>query len=95
MESASNMKKLHTLSFEIRNVKQSKVNVDTQQAEQVMEKGPSCLRRLSVNGLKWEVCSRTILVVRIAFADIWSIQRDRGCQKAAQSLSGSCIRFRC
>jgi hypothetical protein len=63
------MKKLHTLSFEIRNVKQSKVNVDTQQAEQVMEKGPSCLRRLSVNGLQWEVCPYNFRCW-IAFADI-------------------------
>jgi hypothetical protein len=49
------MKRLHTVAFEIRNIKRRKVNMDIQRAKEVMEKGPPSLRRLCVNGVKWEV----------------------------------------
>jgi len=47
---ASNMRKLHTVSFDVRNVRQR----EFPEADEILRKGPPGLRRLSVNGMQWE-----------------------------------------
>ena len=59
----SKMTKLHTVAFE--SLKRGQVYMDTKIATDVMAKGPPSLRRLSVNGIMWEVgnfiCSAQLL----------------------------------
>jgi hypothetical protein len=50
------MKRLHTAAFEIRTVKRSNRKVvDGELASEIIGEGPLSLRRLEVNGIKWEV----------------------------------------
>jgi hypothetical protein len=46
---------LHTVSFNIKNVKRRKVNLNTQQATDMIMQGSPQLRRLVINGVQWEV----------------------------------------
>jgi len=50
----SAMRRLHTVSFNIRNTKRRKITIDTQKATEIMKQGPPQLRRLTVNGMQWE-----------------------------------------
>jgi hypothetical protein len=49
------MKQLHTAAFEIRDVKRRRTVVDGELASKIINEGPLSLRRLEVNGVKWEV----------------------------------------
>jgi len=54
---ASTMRRLHTVSFHIVNTKRRKITLalDMQKATEIMVQGPPQLRRLTVNGIQWEV----------------------------------------
>jgi hypothetical protein len=49
------MERLHTAAFEIRNVKRRRAVADGELAAKIINEGPLSLRRLGVNGIKWEV----------------------------------------
>lgn len=49
------MQRLHTAAFEIRNVKRKWGVVDGELASKIIGGGPLSLRRLEVNGIKWQV----------------------------------------
>jgi hypothetical protein len=53
-ELAADMDMLHTVSFEIRNIKRRKVRLDAEKAREIMKKGPPSLTCLGVNGVMWE-----------------------------------------
>jgi hypothetical protein len=62
----SKMAKLHTVAFE--SFKRGEVYVDTKIVTEIMAKGPPSLRRLSVNGIMWEV-GNFIICSAIWFTD--------------------------
>ena len=49
------MKKLHTAAFEIRNLKRRRAVADDELVGNIFTGSPLSLRRLKVNGNKWEV----------------------------------------
>jgi hypothetical protein len=51
----STLRKLHTVSFNIRNTKRRKIAMDTQKATDIIMQGPPQLRRLAINDMQWEV----------------------------------------
>ncbi|KAF8229386.1 hypothetical protein L208DRAFT_1424107 [Tricholoma matsutake] len=54
-ECSPGMQRLHTAAFEIRNVKRKWGVVDGELASKIIGGGPLSLRRLEVNGIKWQV----------------------------------------
>ena len=52
---ASTICRLHTVSFNIKNVKRRKIGLDTQKATEIIMQGLPYLRRLTVNDVQWEV----------------------------------------
>ncbi|TFK67993.1 hypothetical protein BDN72DRAFT_67019 [Pluteus cervinus] len=54
VEHGSGLTRLHTALFNIRNVKQSKTKLTVESVTEIMQKSPPVLKRLGVNGIKWE-----------------------------------------
>ena len=62
------MSRLHKISFTIGNAKHGKVVLDTPKATDIIMQGPQ-LRRLAVNGVRWEVNDCLICLVFVVTAN--------------------------
>jgi hypothetical protein len=71
----SKMAKLHTVAFE--SLKRGKLYVDAKIVTDVMAKGPPSLRRISVNGIMWEVGNFIVCSVQLLYG-LLIIDRDHG-----------------
>ncbi|RDB17499.1 hypothetical protein Hypma_000999 [Hypsizygus marmoreus] len=61
-ELSPRMEQLHTVSFDIRNCKRKKCRVEFERAAKMITQGPPSLRRLMINGDKWEVVQSLIVL---------------------------------
>src|ERR1700721_637349 len=88
MEFTSKMKKLHTVYYVCDG------GIHAQDVGVVMEKRPPSLRRLSVNGIMWEVGNFIVCSAQLPYGSL-VIGRDHGyrTQIQHQMLSGLCVSF--
>jgi len=54
MAHSHELKRLHTASFKVCNVRRRTFSVSDEEANEIMRNGASALRQLTVNGVKWE-----------------------------------------